>query len=80
MREFASIVSAPWPSGHHDQEDSMSAVTFADGWLVGSEGITVFELRDGHYAPEAKTTQTITLERPFLVTIALSTLTRGLRQ
>jgi Uma2 family endonuclease len=52
-------------------------------WIVDPDPaypeLTVFELREGDYALEAKTTQTITLERPFPVTIALSTLTRGLR-
>ena len=42
--------------------------------------LTVFELPDGHYAVEAKTTQTITLGRPFPVTIALASLTSGLRR
>jgi Uma2 family endonuclease len=52
-------------------------------WIVDPDPahpeLTVFGLRDGDYALEAKTTQTITLERPFPVTIALPTLTRGLR-
>lgn len=53
-------------------------------WIVDPDPerpeLTVFELRDGHYAIEAKTTQTITLERPFPVTIALASLTSGLRR
>ena len=53
-------------------------------WIVDPDPerpeLTVFELRDGHYGLEAKTTQTITLERPFPVTIALASLTTGLRR
>lgn len=53
-------------------------------WIVDPDPdrpeLTVFELRDGHYALEAKTTQTVTLERPFPVTIALASLTTGLRR
>lgn len=53
-------------------------------WIIDPDPahpeLTVFELRDSQYALEAKTTQTITLERPFPVTIALSSLTRGLRR
>jgi Uma2 family endonuclease len=53
-------------------------------WVVDPEParpeLTVFELRDGHYATEAKTTQTVTLDRPFRVTIPLADLTRGLRR
>jgi Uma2 family endonuclease len=53
-------------------------------WIVDPDPerpeLTVFELRDGHYAVEAKTTQTITLERPFPVTIGLASLTSGLRR
>jgi hypothetical protein len=56
----------------------------ASYWIVDPEParpeLTVFELRDGHYIPEAKTTQTITLDRPFRVTITLTDLTRGLRR
>ena len=37
-------------------------------------------LRDGHYVPEAKTTQTVTLDRPFRVTVTLADLSRGLRR
>jgi Uma2 family endonuclease len=51
-------------------------------WIVnpGPERpeLTVFELRDGQYALEAKTTQTITVDRPFRVTITPEQLTRGL--
>lgn len=53
-------------------------------WIVDPDPdrpeLTVFELRDGHYALAAKTTQTVTLERPFPVTIALASLTTGLRR
>ena len=53
-------------------------------WIVDPDPerpeLTVFELRDDQYAVEAKTTQTITLERPFPVTIALASLTSGLRR
>jgi Uma2 family endonuclease len=53
-------------------------------WIVDPDPerpeLTVFELRDGDYAVEAKTTQTITLDRPFPVTIALASLTSGLRR
>jgi Uma2 family endonuclease len=53
-------------------------------WIVDPEParpeLTVFELRDGHYVQEAKTTQTITLERPFQVTITLAGLSKGLRR
>ena len=52
-------------------------------WIVDPDPkrpeLTVFELRDGCYTLEGKTTQTITLERPFSVTIALASLTSGLR-
>ena len=53
-------------------------------WIVDPDlerpELTVFELRDGHYGLEAQTTQTITLERPFPVTITLASLTRGPRR
>ena len=53
-------------------------------WIVDPEParpeLTVFELRDGHYVPEAKTTQTITLDRPFRVTITPADLSKGLRR
>jgi Uma2 family endonuclease len=42
--------------------------------------LTVFELRDGHYATEVKTTQPVTLGRPFTVTITPARLTGGLRR
>ena len=48
--------------------------------------LAVLGLKSGAYplsirdAIEAKTTQTITLERPFPVTIALGSLTSGLRR
>lgn len=52
-------------------------------WIVDPDParleLTVFELRDGQYALEAKTTQTITLEQPFHVTIALPSLMKRLR-
>jgi Uma2 family endonuclease len=51
-------------------------------WIVNPEPgrpeLTVFELRDGRYALEATTTQTITVDRPFPVTITPEHLTRGL--
>ncbi len=51
-------------------------------WIIDPDParpeLTVFELRDGQYAVEATTTQTIPLERPFRVPIALSSLTKGL--
>jgi Uma2 family endonuclease len=53
-------------------------------WIVDPEParpeLTVFELRGGHYVPEAKTTQTVTLDRPFGVTVTLADLTKGLRR
>ena len=53
-------------------------------WIVDPDPerpeLTVFEFRDGHYGLEAQTTQTISLERPFPVTITLASLTRGLRR
>lgn len=53
-------------------------------WVIDPEParpeLTVFELRDGGYALETKTTQTLTLDRPFRVTITLADLTRGLRR
>lgn len=53
-------------------------------WIVDPEParpeLTVFELRDGRYVEEAKTTQTVTLDRPFAVTITLADLTKGLRR
>jgi hypothetical protein len=53
-------------------------------WIVNPDPerpeLTVFELHDGQYALEAKTTQTITVDRPFRVTITPGHLTRGLRR
>jgi Uma2 family endonuclease len=53
-------------------------------WIINPDPerpeLTVFELRDGQYALEAKTTQTITVDRPFRVTITPGHLTRGLRR
>lgn len=53
-------------------------------WIVDPEPsrpeLTVYELQDGHYVPEAKTTQTVTLDRPFRVSITLADLTKGLRR
>lgn len=52
-------------------------------WIVdpgpGRPELTVFELRDGHYALAAQTTQAVTLSRPFSVTVNPADLTRGLR-
>lgn len=52
-------------------------------WIVdpgpGQPELTAFELRDGHYALAAQTTQTVTLSRPFAVTVSPADLTRGLR-
>ena len=51
-------------------------------WIVDPDParpeLTVFELRDGHYAVVATSTQPITVARPFEVTIAPAKLTRGL--
>jgi Uma2 family endonuclease len=59
-------------------------VVAREEWIVDPDlerpELTVFELRDGHYGLEAQTTQTITLERPFPVTITLASLTRGPRR
>jgi Uma2 family endonuclease len=53
-------------------------------WIVDPDlehpELTVFELRDGHYVTEAKTTQTVVIERPFTVTITPAALTKGLRR
>jgi Uma2 family endonuclease len=53
-------------------------------WIVNPDPerpeLTVFELQDGKYALEAQTTQAITVDRPFRVTIAPEHLTRGLRR
>jgi hypothetical protein len=42
--------------------------------------LTVFELRNGGYALEAKTSAPFTIDRPFAVTIDPADLTRGLRR
>jgi hypothetical protein len=42
--------------------------------------LTVFELGDDGYALEAKSTQPLTVSRPFTVTITPASLTRGLRR
>jgi hypothetical protein len=42
--------------------------------------LTVFELRNGYYPLEAKTTEPITVEHPFHVTISPARLTSGLRR
>jgi Uma2 family endonuclease len=51
-------------------------------WIVDPDParpeLTVFELRDGHYAVVATSTQPITVAHPFEVTIAPANLTRGL--
>ena len=58
-------------------------------WIIDPDParpeLTVFELHDGRYVPEAKTTQPVTLDRPFSVTIDLAhllgpALTRRLRR
>jgi len=53
-------------------------------WIVDPDiehpGLTVFELRDGRYVTEVKTTQAVTLDRPFAVTITPARLTEGLRR
>jgi Uma2 family endonuclease len=53
-------------------------------WIVDPDPerpeLTVFELRDGHYALAAQTTQTVTLSRPFSVTVSPADLTKGLRR
>lgn len=52
-------------------------------WIVDPNSrrpeLTVFESRDGRYALAAQTTQTVTLSRPFGVTVNPADLTRGLR-
>jgi Uma2 family endonuclease len=52
-------------------------------WIVDPDlqrpELTVLEMRDGHYALAAQTTQTVTLSRPFSVTVSPADLTRGLR-
>jgi Uma2 family endonuclease len=51
-------------------------------WIVNPDPpqpeLTVFELRDGHYTVEAKTTAPFTATRPFTVTVDPATLIRGL--
>ena len=42
--------------------------------------LTVFELRDGGYAPVAKTSQPFAVGHPFAVSIDPADLTRGLRR
>jgi Uma2 family endonuclease len=53
-------------------------------WIVdpepGRPELTVFQLRDGGYALEARSTQPLTVSEPFAVTIAPAELTRGLRR
>jgi Uma2 family endonuclease len=51
-------------------------------WIVDPDvaqpELTIFEMRDRHYEPVAKTTAPVTVGRPFLVTINPADLTRGL--
>jgi hypothetical protein len=42
--------------------------------------LTVFELREGCYAPVAKTSGSFATGRPFTVSVDLTDLTRGLRR
>lgn len=53
-------------------------------WIVDPDpeqpGVTVFELKDGQYALAAATTEPLTVDRPFKVTIDPARLTRGLRR
>jgi hypothetical protein len=42
--------------------------------------LTVFELRDGGYAPVAKASGPFAADRPFTMSIDLADLTRGLRR
>ena len=53
-------------------------------WIVDPDldgpEVTVFEVRDGRYVRVVRTTQVVTLERPFAVTITPAELTRGLRR
>ena len=42
--------------------------------------LTVFELRDGHYAPVATTSGSFAAARPFAVSVVPADLTRGLRR
>lgn len=52
-------------------------------WIVNPDlaqpDVTVFELRDGHYATVAVTTASLTVERPFPITITPAQLTSRLR-
>jgi Uma2 family endonuclease len=52
-------------------------------WIVNPDPpqpeLTVFELRDGRYAPSSKASEPFTVSRPFTVSIAPADLTRGLR-
>ena len=51
-------------------------------WVVDPDParpeLTVFELRDGGYAPEATSTRPLTVSSPFTVTVTPADLTRGL--
>lgn len=53
-------------------------------WVVDPDParpeLTVFELRDGGYVTEVTSTQTVTVTRPFPVTITPARLTSGLRR
>jgi Uma2 family endonuclease len=53
-------------------------------WIVDPDlaqpEVAVFELRDGHYTMEVKTTAPFTVDRPFSVTINPARLTGGLRR
>jgi Uma2 family endonuclease len=53
-------------------------------WVVNPDltqpEVTVFELRDGRYTVEAKTTAPFTASRPFAVAVDPARLTRGLRR
>jgi Uma2 family endonuclease len=53
-------------------------------WIVNPDPpepeLTVFELRDGRYAPAAKTPGPFTADHPFTVTIAPGRLVAGLRR
>jgi Uma2 family endonuclease len=53
-------------------------------WIVDPEParpeLTVFQLRDGGYALDARSTQPLTVSEPFTVTVAPAELTRALRR
>jgi Uma2 family endonuclease len=53
-------------------------------WIIDPDlarpELTAFELHDGRYALDAVSTQPVTLDRPFSVTIDLAQLTRRLRR